>query len=62
MISQKRLEEFRRIYRDRYGVDLPPDKAREIAGRLVALFRLITQPLPDTAKPPADVQIRPSGL
>jgi len=46
MISEERIEEFRRIYKKAYGEDLAVAEAREIASRLVALYRLLMQPLP----------------
>jgi hypothetical protein len=46
MISDERIEEFRNIYRKAYGEELAVTEAREVANRLIALYRLLKQPLP----------------
>ena len=57
MISDERMEEFRGIYKKAYGEELAVVEAREMANRLVALDRLIMQPLPDgTDLPPPQAQ------
>jgi hypothetical protein len=47
MISDDRIEEFRRIYRNAFGEEPSVAEAREMANRLVALYTLLMQPLPD---------------
>lgn len=53
MISDERIEEFRNIYKKAYGEDLAVAEAGEIANRLVALYRLLMQPLPDGRDSPS---------
>ncbi len=53
-ISDERLEEFRRIYKVAYGDTISVADARAMAHRLLALYRLLMQPLPGekNAQPP----------
>ena len=37
-VSDERLEEFRRIYKETYGEDLTPQEASRMAHRLLALY------------------------
>jgi hypothetical protein len=50
-ISDDRLEEFRRIYKEATGEEITLEEAREVAQRLVTLYKLLAQPLPDSGKP-----------
>jgi hypothetical protein len=54
-ISDERIEEFRRIYRKAYGEDISVGDARAMAHRLMAMYRLLMQPLPGepSAHPPS---------
>lgn len=54
-VSDERLEEFRRIYKETYGEDLMPQEATEMAHRLLALYELLLRPLPGerASHPPA---------
>lgn len=45
-IPQKDLEEFKRIFKKDYGEELDDAEARRLAGNLIALFKIITQPIP----------------
>jgi hypothetical protein len=45
-VSDERLEEFRKIYNKAYGEEITVEEAREMSGRLIALYRLLMQPLP----------------
>jgi hypothetical protein len=46
-VSPQRLEEFRRIYKDTYGEVITIGEAEEMTHRLLALYKLLMQPLPD---------------
>lgn len=46
-VSDERLEEFRRIYKEAYGEDITKKEASEMSHRLLALYRLLLRPLPD---------------
>ena len=46
-ITDERIMEFQRIYREAYSEDITVAVARDIAHRLVALYKLIIRPLPD---------------
>ncbi len=45
-ISDERIEEFQRIYKKVYGEEITIAEARAMAHRLIALYRLLMQPLP----------------
>lgn len=45
-VSPNRLEEFRGIYKARFGEEITTAEATEITGRLLALYRLLMRPLP----------------
>ena len=49
LISDERIEEFRRIYKRAYGEEISVGDARIMALRLVMLYRLLMQPLPGEA-------------
>ena len=46
IVSDETAEEFRQVYRKSYGEDISLDDAREEAGHLLDLFRLLRKPLP----------------
>jgi hypothetical protein len=52
-VSPKRLEEFRRIYKEAYGEEISTAEASAMTHRLLALYRLLSQPLPDEDEKPA---------
>ena len=52
-ISSQRLEEFRRIYKEAYGEELTLAVAREMANRLITLYKLIMQPVPGEKNVPS---------
>ncbi|MEO8581760.1 MAG: hypothetical protein ABI425_04290 [Patescibacteria group bacterium] len=41
MVSQESLLQFKRIYKQEYGVDLPDDQAFELANNLSNLYRAV---------------------
>jgi hypothetical protein len=47
MISDNRIEEFRRVYKESFGEEPSVAETREMANRLVALYTLLMRPLPD---------------
>ncbi len=49
-VSKDRIEELRRLYKDPYGQDLSEEEARDMALRLVELYRLLMRPLPGEKK------------
>jgi hypothetical protein len=46
-VSDERLEDFRRIYKEAYGEEITIGEASAMTHRLLALYRLLSQPLPD---------------
>lgn len=48
-LSPQAIQDFRRIYRAEYGVDISDDEAREMGTRIVRLFMVI---LKDSDSPP----------
>jgi len=59
-VSDERLEEFRRIYRNVYGEEITMAEAAEMAHRLLALYRLLMRPLPRASPPPSSSQEPPA--
>jgi hypothetical protein len=45
-ISDDRLQEFQRIYKETYGHEITLVEAREMAQRLLTLYEIISRPLP----------------
>jgi hypothetical protein len=45
-VSLERLEEFRRIYKEVYGEEITSAEASAMTHPLLALYRLLSQPLP----------------
>lgn len=61
-VSDERLEEFHRIYKETYGEELTPQEATEMAHRLLALYERLLRPLPgerashpQAPEPPAQI-------
>ena len=52
-LSDESLGRFKEIYKRQYGIELPVDDAREMAGNLINLYRLILEPLPEDPTTPA---------
>jgi hypothetical protein len=52
-VSPERLEEFRRIYKEAYGEEITSTEASAMTRRLLALYRLLSQPLPDEIEKPS---------
>lgn len=46
IISNERLEEFRRAYKEDFGEDCTMEEAREMLSRLVTLAELLAKELP----------------
>jgi hypothetical protein len=46
LLSDKDVEEFRAVYKEDTGEDLTLDEAREIASRMLELYKLLARPLP----------------
>jgi hypothetical protein len=44
-VSPERLEEFRRIYKEVSGEEITAGEASEMTHRLLALYKLLSQPL-----------------
>jgi len=44
MLSDQSLSTFQRLYFDEYGENIPVDEARELAERLVNLYRAVYLP------------------
>jgi hypothetical protein len=58
-VSEERIEELRRLYKDAHGKDLSREEARDMALRLVDLYRLLMRPLPGDKKPRAQPTSKP---
>jgi hypothetical protein len=50
-VSDERLEELRRIYKETYGEEITPQEASEMAHRLLALYELLLRSLPGEHAP-----------
>ena len=66
-ISYARLDAFRAAYKEVYGEEIAVGEAREMAHRLIALYRLIMRPLPGetsiaSPSPPPRAQSAPGEL
>jgi hypothetical protein len=46
-ISDERIRNFIRVYREEFGDELSVDQGREILARLVVLYQLLSRSLPD---------------
>lgn len=46
MISKEILEKFKKLYKDKYDVDLTDEQATQLAGDLVNLMRVLLRPDP----------------
>lgn len=46
MLSEKAVEEYRQIYKERFGTDLALEEARERAERFMRLFQVVYRPIP----------------
>ncbi len=51
MISKEALEEFKKIYKDKFKEDISDDEALEMAQRVLTFFSLIYRPLPGQNDP-----------
>jgi excisionase family DNA binding protein len=60
-ISDERIEDLRRIYKEAYGEEIAVADARAMAHRLLALYRLLIQPLPGEEAQPFASQEGPNG-
>ncbi len=49
-IGPEATEEFKKIYKEEFGDDLTDDQAQECALRVLRLFQLLLQPLPDSSE------------
>jgi hypothetical protein len=59
-VSDERLEEFRRIYKEAYGEEITLPDAIEMTHRLLALYQLLLRPLPGETSPPPPSQQPPA--
>jgi hypothetical protein len=50
-ISPERLEEFRRLYNEAYGEEITQEEAVEMTHRLLTIYKLVFQPLPEAGGP-----------
>lgn len=46
MISAEAVDEFKKIYFKKYGVEIPQERAMELATRHLILFRAVYKPIP----------------
>lgn len=61
-VSDERLEEFRRLYKETYGEEITKAEASEMSHRLLALYSLLMRPLPGEASPEAPAQSAPEAF
>jgi hypothetical protein len=52
-VSEVRLEEFRRIYKETYGEEISVGEASAMTHWLLALYMLLSQPLPGEVEKPS---------
>lgn len=50
MLSDKAIEEYRRIYKKRYGKEISVKEAVEQGQNLINLFKVIYKPIPKAVK------------
>ena len=55
-ISDDRLGELQRIYKEATGNDITLAEAREVEQRLIALFKILGRPLPGDGPPPSSTR------
>ena len=48
--TEKRIEELRRLYKESYGQEITVEDARDMARRLVELYRVLLKPLPGSGE------------
>ena len=58
-VSDERLEELRRIYKEVFGEEITMAEASEMAHHLLTLYRLLMQPLPGEASMRSPAHSRP---
>lgn len=46
MLSDKAVEEYRQIYKEKFGTELALKEARKEAEQLIRLFQVIYRPIP----------------
>jgi len=49
MISKEILEKFKRLYKEKYDVELTDEQTTQLANDLVSLMRVLTKPEPKPA-------------
>jgi len=54
MLSEQAIEEFRAIYRNHYGIELPLSEATKQASNLIRLYKAILNPLKNDTSQNAD--------
>lgn len=52
-VLPERLEEFRRIYKETCGEEISVGEASAMTHRLLALYKLVSQPLPGEMEQPS---------
>ena len=58
MLSEQAIEEFRAIYRNQYGIELPLSEATKQASNLIRLYKTVLSPLEDDTSQNEKVNIR----
>lgn len=54
LLTNEDCEEFRKVYKEDTGEDITIEQAREIASRLLELYRLLARPLPGETRQPSE--------
>jgi hypothetical protein len=60
MLSEQAIEEFRAIYRNHYGIELPLSEATKQASNLIRLYKAILNPLKNDTSQNAEMNVRDS--
>lgn len=61
MVSQQSLDQFKRIYKQETGVNLPNDKAYELATNLVNLYRAVYIKQPKKIRQNYEKKLQPTN-
>jgi hypothetical protein len=59
-ITDDRLKELQRIYKEAVGEEITLAETREMAQRLISLFQILGRPLRDDDEPPSSLSDSPA--
>jgi len=61
MLSKQAIEEFRVIYRKKYGVELPFEESLKQANKLIRLYKAVLPPVENENQKDQELDIRNSA-